>query len=1139
MSEVLEGSPEPQSLQQLLEHLVHLARMLNDWREGVGQATGFRGKIDKLIRANLAKTWEHLVAYYQASSERFSTISFNAADFLGFSAVWSPEFPELLSNPSDVLPDDSLFNIPDSKESPILAAYRRLESLFASLYRVFLEIIGLAPSYFARDLVGRHDHEPHFALFAAFLRLYRQVQNDANRFTQLHLEFFYENVLGIKRRPADPDKLHVLIELARQVKSNHRVSAGTELDAGKDETGVPLQYKLDEDLVANKAQIESFRTIFVKTVSVENDRTDQDAPDKWTTKRLFAAPVANSQDGLGAKIENSERPSWPTLGSTAMPEAILGFALASRALLLAEGTRTVTLKLQAKGVPQDLGKLLPQDALVAQLSGEKGWVSPDTVTVTAEEFKSTTVDGETVHTGTLKLVLKLESTAEAVTFANEKALGESYGTNDPLLKVTLRHPKSIAYGLLKDLHLQNVTLTTVVLGLTNLIVQNDQFAMDPGKPFEPFGPSPSKGSNFYVGSEEAFQKNLQSLKLDITWDDLPETFAKHYEGYDVEQNMPQTGNFETEVAVLQDGDWLPVGESQTKRLFDGEPNSPPEAKRTLDFDNLDAQQPRVIDDATEWTPATQHGFLRLKLNAPDQAFFHDQYVNVLTRQALAAGRFPKCTPGAKYRFPDGSVATCNMMLLEGEAIIPNAPYTPKIKSFKLDYEASIDTESTPDALSFFHLEPFGYRSVALLANGQSATTDGAAVTEPPLLPQFDHEGTLYLGLKDLEPLQSLSILFQVAEATADTDVGKPEVQWSYLTDDEWKAFKDFEITGDTTSDLTTSGVVTFSVPSDIAAKNPRLPSGLRWVRAAVKNGAIGVSELINAHTQAVRATFVDNGNDPKHLDTPLLAETVAGLVRDDAQVAGVTQPYDGFGGRPVETGLAFYTRVAEQLRHKGRSITLFDYERLVLERFPKIYKVKCVNHTNDKDEVAPGHVLIAVIPDFSQLKAVDRRAPKVTMADLDAIATFLQTINCPFARNDRGDDRRRLHVLNPNYEEIKVAFKVRFQPQVTAFGFYQRELNKAINEFLSPWAFKNRAEISFGGSVYKSSILHFVEQQPYVDFVTDFMMTHLDAEEDLDAIEATTPRSVLIPAEKHAIDLLSESDCPMTASVNLEVQPNT
>ena len=77
------------------------------------------------------------------------------------------------------------------------------------------------------------------------------------------------------------------------------------------------------------------------------------------------------------------------------------------------------------------------------------------------------------------------------------------------------------------------------------------------------------------------------------------------------------------------------------------------------------------------------------------------------------------------------------------------------------------------------------------------------------------------------------------------------------------------------------------------------------------------------------------------------------------------------GGKTPEQPADFNVRVSERLRHKRRALTIWDYERLVLEKFPQIYKVKCLNHTQYEPapgpggiyrELAPGHVTIVTVP---------------------------------------------------------------------------------------------------------------------------------------------------------------------------------
>lgn len=86
------------------------------------------------------------------------------------------------------------------------------------------------------DINSRTDVQPHYALFIAFLRLFEIAQNDLNQFTKRHLDFYYEKVLGLAKRDGEPDKVHVIFELAKNV-SQELIAKGTAVDAGKDATG--------------------------------------------------------------------------------------------------------------------------------------------------------------------------------------------------------------------------------------------------------------------------------------------------------------------------------------------------------------------------------------------------------------------------------------------------------------------------------------------------------------------------------------------------------------------------------------------------------------------------------------------------------------------------------------------------------------------------------------------------------------------------------------------------------------------------------------------------------------------------------------------------------------------------------------
>jgi hypothetical protein len=550
-----------------------------------------------------------------------------------------------------------------------------------------------------------------------------------------------------------------------------------------------------------------------------------------------------------------------------------------------------------------------------------------------------------------------------------------------------------------------------------------------------------------------------------------------------------------------------------------------------------------------WNYQSTNGFIRLQLTGQD--FLHSQYPTVLTRQVLAAatselidvpgvtGKQRKAVIGAYYLTSTG-IKAAETYYLEPSAkpLLPNEPFTPIIQSLYLSYTAKADytppstTDKTqqPD-IQLFHLYPF---------DGFSAIAQSLPV---PLLPTFDDEGTLYIGIQDLNPPTALPLLIQVAEETANTDLPKATVQWSYLANNTWQLFEQHQIVSDGTNGLITSGIVNLAIPAGITTGNTLLSPNLYWIKVAVTERSGAICNIIGVHTQAAQVTFSDRGNDPAHLSEPLSAGAIAKLVDPQPAVKKVEQLYDSFGGQGRETPANYYTRISEHLRHKGRAVTIFDYERLVLERFPEIYKVRCINHgrindqiaTNERDnlqELVPGSVTLAVIPDLSHRNTTNDLEPKVNINLLDEIKKYLATLSSSWVD---------IRVVNPRYEAIMVEFQVKFKnPYDANFDYYQRELQRAIIGFLSPWTNSSgAAEIHFGGKVYRSSILNFVEEQPYVDYVLNFQM-HKGNQRNLREVVASSARSILVsvpfsdePKDSKSGHIIKPVDsCPPNLSID-------
>ena len=462
------------------------------------------------------------------------------------------------------------------------------------------------------------------------------------------------------------------------------------------------------------------------------------------------------------------------------------------------------------------------------------------------------------------------------------------------------------------------------------------------------------------------------------------------------------------------------------------------------------------------------------------------------------------------------------------AVIPKEPYTPVISGMSLDYQAGAKAAD----ITLIHLYPYTgtYKQVELRLN-------------PPLLPTFCDEGNLFLGLKDLVPGENLNLLFQLAEATSDSETDPQDVYWYYLVNNGWQPLRNkFEVLDDTTDNLTTSGIVKFSLPANIAADNTIMPKGLYWLRAGVSMNSVGVSESLAILPQAISVTFTnDPANDKLRLANPLPAGSISKLETADANIKSVNQPYDGFGGAVPELQSQYYVRVSELLRHKGRAIQKFDYERLVLQNFPQLFKAKCVNHSfslnahlymNDFP-FSPGYVQVAVIPDLNKLKAANSFQPRTPVSLLEQIEKFLQGRSSPFVR---------IRAMNPRYEAVHFCITVKLLAGKDP-TFFKNQLAADIREFMAPWVVGDYYKLSFGQCVSRSDILQFLETRDYIDYILKLQMIRDDDKSDpcKEPMEIcpATPRSILIAGDvevcvmpNDSCEQWGEGDCNDAVQLN-------
>jgi hypothetical protein len=928
------------------------------------------------------------------------------------------------------------------------------------------------------------DCPPHVALFVAFLLLMRQPQKELNRITDRHLDFYYRKVLGLTNKAATPDKVHVVFELKKGV-HNVLIEKGTLLKAGKDRVGKDLYYGLEEDTLLNRATVADLRAV----------RVDP------TTGTVLVAPKANSTDGLGAPLDR-KAPFWDAFGTQATAAAELGFAVASPVLLLSEGTRKIDVSLVLTGLKRGAGNGCPVEVL---FSGPKGWFGPKEAVLTA---------GSSSAAYSLSVTL---SPDDPSVVPYTKKHGGNFATAYPMMQVLLkRNGADGGYRALKHARLSTVKIDVDVRGIRTLILENDLGTLDPSKPFMPFGVVADKESAFYVGFPEVFGKKIKEFSFDIRWKVPDDDLATHYAAYKDDSGQPiVTSNvyFTTDLIA-------PWSTFRSLALFGMKAGAP--VNLAANFGTIERSGKTVggkrsvlernrskwtseelgrmertgrglvlagnsVSGTTEELEGSRKGFVEFRLN---KSFLHREYRDIYTTNIVTY-----TTAG-------------------GDLLLPKEPYTPVMKSIGLNYRASTGDEvvaATDEPtfigreVEFFHLTAFGQMREDGFLRRHAPFSIGNTI---PLLPQYLAEGEFYIGVKDIEPLKNLSLFVQVSDGSGDPSRDKVQIAWSVLCDNYWRPLSDNEIIADQTTGFLKSGIMRFVIPDGVTTTNTVLPDGLAWLRATILEHTDAVCKLVDVRANGGRAVFVDRDNDPVHLSASLPPNSVSELVSHVDAVKTIEQPFASFGGATAETQRGFYTRVSERLRHKNRAVTMWDWERLVLARFPSIYKVKCIGHTSPDSLVAPGHVTVIVVPDTRNKRMVDPLRPKVDKEILIEIETFLKARVGMFCS---------VHVENPAYVQIRVAFGVVFR-RGFEFGYYRDQLNKDIVAHLTPWARDDGRDVAFGGQIHKSTIVDFVEDRPYVDYVTRFRMFQGENNDDREVIGASEPRSVLVSAEHHAIE---------------------
>lgn len=904
-------------------------------------------------------------------------------------------------------------------EDKIRNAALYIDDVFNNFYNFLKQLQYNSTGYMEVALEQYPAHQPHMALFISFLKLFQLAQQQMNGLTGRMLDFYYKEVLQLTTKPAIPDKVHIVFELAKDIAA-YDVAAGTALKAGKDASGKDQVYKTESDLVVNPAKVKEIKTVFIGKTPSAND------PSKNTITGFFARPVAKSADGFGQAFTVADA-KWPALGTDGTIGSLfgnpcdrvaaaldkngnaatqVGFALASPQLVLNGGNRLVEIQINSVSKDDNLfaaakqfeTKYAGKAFFNVSLSGAKGWINAGKV-LSAQEQTALFQDGDTdifeqdytfagaayycnYERKTITVFLPVSAQA-VIGFDPGVHTGAGFQTSFPVVRILINVDAPLDENEYQDLMAGGLSIRTKVGsinkrdatetsnspdphmdGLKKLVLQNKDGVIQPGKPFDPFTAYPLPGRSLYIGSAEVFDKPFVLTSGDKLAVNIQKTMtAAADDSGTVTLRSVIINNEDTyNVSILQRRQWQQLaGRNFTiKRL----------STNVLIGTDAFSFERTPIDTVEEWKPDTEKDFVKLDL-VYDPLLTNNENTDIMQRSRNLAPHLEISEISVSYDstvvlqsgidqffhiYPFGAVetdipgraaSTNNLLVQADDRLFPQFGYlSPYEKYYK---PQTVNEVGHKEFAAIFDTGNRLPGAVGASGNAVRLMLD-ARDNSDRRTNQYTgamQQGMLYIGLEQLQPLQNISLLFQFAEGSAaDEDNDPPAINWSYLSNNNWRPMKAESIVSDGTYGFQTTGIIKIAIPADASLNNTLASGGLIWLCASVDQHADRIPQLIDIVTQVVEASFVDGDNDPSHFDNALPAGSIAKLSAPVAAIAKVQQPFASFDGKHREVGKEFYTRVSERLRHKGRAVTAWDYEHLVLDRFPSVYKVKCITHTD-------------------------------------------------------------------------------------------------------------------------------------------------------------------------------------------------
>jgi hypothetical protein len=722
----------------------------------------------------------------------------------------------------------------------IFVAIKEAESMLSLFINLLGSIVKSSGDYLENHLLKSGNVQPHIGLFITFVNLYRYAQKEINGFTLRHLEYYFKEVLKFENKLEIPDKAYLFITPGDEYKSVF-LKEGTLFSAGIDSTGNTLHYELIRDFSINHTTVNHLLGVFN-----ENDSPVFDLPlkDRGLQNRYIIDNGVNTHNITANRYLEEE----PEIAANT------GFSICSSIFCMEEGLRRVNMQIHFSRHSFNIFLKLLKDFVTDHLSLETHIDSiiqnPFKISYSTEEGEWYTLSESDIefsitkdnneYTNSFTLKVGLEETYPPVVMHEKSGFDKAGIEGLPIFKFEYKHQNYNFFNFYKLLEIDKIDVEVDVLGVKNLIVQNDFGPMDITSPFEPFGPSPSIGSSFYIGHQSIFNHKINELRLVIDWFDVPSLdygWAEHYQGY---SHIDSNEVFKAKVSIRDNYKWLPEDNEQIISLFETIDNVHPDAipvNNNRIIDNINTEKLQILNTTKSnenqvYSKSTRNGFIKLDLCYPPNGFGHKEYPELL-KSTLTEGMKRKVEP-AKL----------------------NEPYTPRIKELSVDYSARVVIDNgqikKSDNNLFYQLYPFGKQ----LINGYKAGS-------MKLFPSIPEGSELFLGFEDIDFPQTLNLYFHIdPNKQLELKTILNQFKWYFLENNNWVEINEKQIIYNDTFDLLKSGILVFDFPKEVELENNTiLPSDIFWLKLEGKFCSNFIESIELIKSQAVLTSFVNKSND--------------------------------------------------------------------------------------------------------------------------------------------------------------------------------------------------------------------------------------------------------------------------------------